>query len=102
MHSTQQLNVNIHAAPAKKEQVSTRIIFFIAGFVTAAWAAIVPYIKINTAANDATLGMLLLCFGGGALVAMPMTGALAAKWFFQQLRFVYSSLFYLSYRKLIC
>ncbi|ENG4183659.1 MFS transporter [Providencia rettgeri] len=80
MHSTQQLNVNIHAAPAKKEQVSTRIIFFIAGFVTAAWAAIVPYIKINTAANDATLGMLLLCFGGGALVAMPMTGALAAKY----------------------
>ncbi|TOL44056.1 MFS transporter, partial [Vibrio parahaemolyticus] len=45
-----------------------------------AWAAIVPYIKINTAANDATLGMLLLCFGGGALVAMPMTGALAAKY----------------------
>ncbi|MEX6399758.1 MFS transporter, partial [Providencia hangzhouensis] len=61
------------------EQVSTRIIFFIAGFVTAAWAAIVPYVKLNTGANDATLGMLLLCFGGGALIAMPVTGALAAK-----------------------
>ncbi|HGN1705103.1 TPA: MFS transporter [Providencia rettgeri] len=80
MQSTQQLNINTHAVPAKKEQVSTRIIFFIAGFVTAAWAAIVPYVKVNTAANDATLGMLLLCFGGGALIAMPVTGALAAKY----------------------
>lgn len=79
MHSTQQIDENIHLAPAKKEQISTRIIFFIAGFVTAAWAALVPYVKVNTGANDATLGMLLLCFGGGALVAMPVTGALAAK-----------------------
>ncbi len=79
MQSTQQLDNNIISAPAKKEQISTRIIFFIAGFTTAAWAALVPYVKSNTGANDATLGMLLLCFGGGALIAMPVTGALAAK-----------------------
>ncbi|HBO21976.1 MFS transporter [Providencia sp.] len=79
MQSTQQLDNNIISAPAKKEQISTRIIFFIAGFATAAWAALVPYVKSNTGANDATLGMLLLCFGGGALIAMPVTGALAAK-----------------------
>ncbi|AVE43405.1 MFS transporter [Providencia stuartii] len=65
--------------PAKKEQVATRIIFFIAGFATASWAAIVPFVKANTGANDATLGLLLLCFGVGALVAMPLTGAIAAK-----------------------
>lgn len=79
MQSTQQLDDNIISAPAKKEQISTRIIFFIAGFATAAWAALVPYVKLNTGANDATLGLLLLCFGGGALIAMPVTGALAAK-----------------------
>ena len=79
MQSTQQLSANIISVPAKKEQISTRIIFFIAGFATAAWAALVPYVKLNTGANDATLGMLLLCFGGGALVAMPVTGALTAK-----------------------
>ncbi|HFQ2071513.1 TPA: MFS transporter [Providencia stuartii] len=65
--------------PAKKEQVATRIIFFIAGFATASWAAIVPFVKANTGANDATLGLLLLCFGVGALIAMPLTGAIAAK-----------------------
>lgn len=80
MQSTQQVNSHVSLIPAKREQVSTRIIFFIAGFVTAAWAAIVPYVKLNTGANDATLGMLLLCFGGGALIAMPVTGALAAKY----------------------
>ncbi|KLN45699.1 MFS transporter, partial [Providencia rettgeri] len=80
MQSTQHVNTTVHLASAKREQISTRIIFFIAGFVTAAWAAIVPYVKVNTGANDATLGMLLLCFGGGALVAMPVTGALAAKY----------------------
>lgn len=80
MQFTQQLNRNAHFVPAKKERISTRIIFFIAGFVTAAWAAIVPYVKVNTGANDATLGMLLLCFGGGALIAMPVTGALAAQY----------------------
>ncbi|MBP6121347.1 MULTISPECIES: MFS transporter [Providencia] len=80
MQSTQQREANINEDSAKTEQMSTRIIFFIAGFVTAAWAALVPYVKLNTGANDATLGMLLLCFGGGALIAMPVTGALAAKY----------------------
>ncbi len=80
MQSTQQREANINEGSAKTEQMSTRIIFFIAGFVTAAWAALVPYVKLNTGANDATLGMLLLCFGGGALIAMPVTGALAAKY----------------------
>ncbi len=44
MQSTQQVNSHVSFMPAKREQVSTRIIF-IAGFVTAAWAAIVPYVK---------------------------------------------------------
>lgn len=77
--STKSLEMTPALPPAKKEQVSTRIIFFIAGFATASWAALIPYVKLNTGANDATLGLLLLCFGLGALVAMPLTGAIAAK-----------------------
>jgi len=30
------------------ERVATRIIFFLAGLVTAIWAVIVPFAKINT------------------------------------------------------
>nr|WP_256349983.1 MFS transporter [Enterobacter sp. ENT03] len=50
-----------------------------AGFATAAWAALVPFAKYNTGVSDGTLGLLLLCLGGGALVAMPLTGALTAR-----------------------
>lgn len=65
--------------PGRSEQRSTRMVFFMAGFATAAWAALVPFAKYNTGVSDGTLGILLLCLGGGALVAMPLTGMLTAR-----------------------
>jgi len=62
------------------DRVSTRIIFFIAGLVTATWAVIVPFAKTNTGVNDALLGTLLLCLGFGAMVAMPVTGVLTSRY----------------------
>jgi len=53
--------------------------FFVAGFVTATWAVLVPYARANTGVNDATLGSLLLCLGIGALLTMPITGALTSR-----------------------
>lgn len=58
---------------------ATRLVFFIAGFVTAAWAVIVPFARSHTGVNEATLGTLLLCLGVGALIAMPVTGLLTSK-----------------------
>ena len=40
-------------------RLATRIVFFIAGYVTATWAVLVPYAKANTGVNEATLGSLL-------------------------------------------
>lgn len=65
--------------PGRSEQRATRTVFFMAGFATAAWAALVPFAKYNTGVSDGTLGLLLLCLGGGALVAMPLTGMLTAR-----------------------
>lgn len=62
------------------EKNATRIIFFISGMVTATWAVIVPYAKANTGVNDAPLGSLLLCLGFGAMIAMPITGALTSRY----------------------
>lgn len=67
------------AVPAGREQMSTRALFFVAGFASAAWAALVPFAKLNTGVNDGVLGLLLLCLGGGALVAMPLTGVLTTR-----------------------
>lgn len=58
---------------------ATRLTFFIAGFVTATWAVIVPFARNNTGVNEAMLGTLLLCLGFGALIAMPVTGLLTSR-----------------------
>ncbi|WP_192457015.1 MFS transporter [Musicola keenii] len=64
---------------ARREQSATRAMFFLAGFATAAWGALVPFAKLNTGVNDGVLGVLLLCLGGGALAAMPTSGLLTTR-----------------------
>ncbi|WP_260249633.1 MFS transporter [Morganella morganii] len=71
--------VSAAAVPAGREQMATRALFFVAGFASAAWAALVPFAKLNTGVNDGVLGLLLLCLGGGALVAMPLTSVLTTR-----------------------
>jgi predicted MFS family arabinose efflux permease len=66
-------------SPARLEQISTRIVFFNAGFGMAAWAPLVPFAKARLGMNDGVLGLLLLCLGIGSIVAMPVAGAFAAR-----------------------
>lgn len=65
--------------PGRLEQRSTRLAFFIAGIGVAAWAPLVPYAKARAGLDDGTLGLLLLCLGVGSIIAMPVAGALAAR-----------------------
>jgi predicted MFS family arabinose efflux permease len=65
--------------PGRPEQVSTRIVFFIAGFGMAAWAPLVPFAQARTGLDAGSLGLLLLCLGGGSIIAMPLAGALSAR-----------------------
>ncbi|QQZ40204.1 MFS transporter [Pseudomonas sp. SK3(2021)] len=66
-------------SPGRLEQMATRIAFFIAGFGIAAWAPLVPYAKARAGLDEGTLGLLLLCLGGGSILAMPIAGALAGR-----------------------
>lgn len=61
------------------ENTATRASFFLAGFIMALWASMVPFVKINLALDEAHLGGLLLCVGLGVLVVMPFCGAIVAK-----------------------
>ncbi len=63
----------------RREQNSTRIVFFVAGFSTAAWAPLVPFAKARAGIDVGTLGLLLLCLGLGSIAAMSPAGALAAR-----------------------
>lgn len=73
------INILAPAISARREQLSTRIAFFIAGFSVAAWAPLVPYAKARLGLNDGALGLLLLCLGVGSIIAMPLAGILAAR-----------------------
>jgi predicted MFS family arabinose efflux permease len=62
------------------DRVATRSAFFSAGFVTAAWAAIIPFVKSNVQISDGTMGLMLLCLGAGALLGMPIAGVFTSKY----------------------
>ncbi len=53
--------------------------FLVLGIVTAAWAPLVPDLKLRLSLDDAQLGLMLLCIGGGSLLAAPVTGLVVAR-----------------------
>lgn len=68
-----------YPVPGLREQISTRVAFFIAGFGISAWAPLVPYAKDRLGVDAGELGLLLLCLGAGAIIMMPFAGVLAAR-----------------------
>jgi len=64
-------------APAR---LATRLAFFTAGFSMGCGAPLFPFIKENVGADKAQFGLLLLCIGLGAIIAMPITGGIAARY----------------------
>lgn len=67
--------------PATAAQVwATRVAFLVLGVAMAAWAPLIPFVKAQLGASDAFFGLLLLCIGIGAVIAMPVCGVLAGKY----------------------
>lgn len=60
-------------------RLATRIAFFVAGMAISFLAPLIPFAKAQVGADEATLGLMLLGIGIGSLVAMPVTGVLAAR-----------------------
>lgn len=53
--------------------------FLVCGLGISSWAPMVPYAKTRLQLDDASLGLLLLLLGAGAIMMMPVTGYLAHK-----------------------
>jgi len=70
---------NVIRAETAPARLATRLAFFAAGFVAACCAPLLPFFKANVGADEAQFGLLLLCLGLGSLVAMPVSGTLAAR-----------------------
>ena len=58
---------------------ATRIAFIANGLAFASWAPIIPFAKAKTGVDEAALGLLLLCFGIGSVISMPITAWLCAR-----------------------
>lgn len=65
---------------ALAQQMSTRFAFLITGLAMSAWAPLIPFVKSRLAIGESTLGLLILCFGIGSLLAMPVTGLLVNRY----------------------
>src|SRR5690349_11394278 len=62
--------------PVSRARKATLLSFLICGIAVSAWAPMVPLAKQRTGLNEAGLGAILLCMGGGAIVTMPFIGQL--------------------------
>lgn len=60
-------------------RLATRLAFFTAGIATSPWASLVPYVKMRQNLDEIHYASLVLCFGLGAVIGMPLTGRLAAR-----------------------
>ena len=69
----------LRRVPGAAEQRATRFVFFIVGFASSAWAALVPFAKARAGLSDGALGLLLLGLGVGSIIAMPLAGASAVR-----------------------
>src|SRR5471030_872558 len=70
------LSITTTVSDSKRKRVATRAIFFVTGLAMGLWAALVPYAQLRTGAAAGDLGLLLLCLGGGSLLAMLGSGRL--------------------------
>ena len=64
---------------AARQRLSTRLLFLIVGIANATWAPLVPLVKDRAGLDAAGLGLLLLTFGIGSILAMPSAGVAAAR-----------------------
>lgn len=68
------------AAPAaRRGRWAVAAMFLANGFVTGSWAPQIPLLLTRLDIGETTLGLLILVFGLGALVAMPASGMLMAR-----------------------
>lgn len=52
--------------------------FLVTGAAMSSWAPLVPYAKMRVGLDDSSLGLVLLCFGCGSLITMPLAGRVVA------------------------
>jgi fucose permease len=63
--------------PQSRQAVAA--LFLANGFVVGSWASLIPEFKLRLGVDESGLGLLILAFGIGSLIAMPLCGAVIAR-----------------------
>jgi predicted MFS family arabinose efflux permease len=58
---------------------SYRLTFLLSGMSLGAWAPLVPFARERAGLEEAQLGLLLLCFGLGSMLTMPLAGMMTTR-----------------------
>ncbi len=66
--------------PPRRPRLATTLVFAVNGFGIGAWSASVPALKARYHLSDGTLSLVLLAFAAGAVISMPLAGAVAPRW----------------------
>jgi fucose permease len=67
------------ALAASRGRWAVATMFLVNGFLTGSWAPQIPLVLTRLDITEFTLGLLILCFGLGALSAMPWSGYLISR-----------------------
>ncbi|HET9067756.1 MAG TPA: MFS transporter [Amaricoccus sp.] len=62
-----------------RERVAVSALFLANGYVVGSWAPKIPSFKAALGIDEATLGLMILAFGAGSLITMPLVGVLVAR-----------------------
>lgn len=61
-------------------RLAVSLLFLMNGFIVGSWAPKIPELKERLAISEFTLGLLILVFGVGSLILMPVTGAFISRY----------------------
>jgi MFS family permease len=67
------------SAEDRRARVAITVVFFVTGFVVAAWATRIPEVQQRLALSPGTFAIAVLGLEGGAIVGLPAGGALVAQ-----------------------
>lgn len=62
-----------------RNRLAVSLLFLMNGFVTGSWAPKIPEFKDRLGISESVLGLLILMFGVGSLVLMPIAGGFIAR-----------------------
>jgi MFS family permease len=68
------------SAGDRRARAATAVVFFVTGFVVAAWATRIPAVQERLALTPGSFAVAVLGLEGGALAGLPAGGALVARW----------------------